>query len=80
MSQERICSTLSECSGFGTDICEIQFNLGMREGPREEVVFELDLTYGKICRDGSWGARRGHSDSGNNGYLGPSPKYSKWTG
>lgn len=44
---------LSECSGIGTEICGIQFNLGMRGGFREEVIFDLDLIYGKICGYGS---------------------------
>lgn len=68
---------LSEYSGFGTEICGIQFNLRIRESFRGEVVFELELTNGNICGDGSWSTRGGYSGSGSNGYSGPSPEDSK---
>lgn len=68
---------LSECSGFGTEICEIQFNVRIRESFRGEVVFELNLTNGNICGDDNWSTRGRYSGSGSNGYSGPSPEYSK---
>lgn len=44
-----------------------------------EVIFELDLAREKICEMavGQW---RGAFGIGGNGYPGPSPRYSRWTG